>query len=242
MRGTGPEDSATFDESERDETALLVQSERAHLLAEAKSVKAPRPFRVTGRPEPVVDDLDDDETTVIGDVVDGRYRLLEVVGRGGMGTVFRAEQMLLGREMALKVLPHEQLQDRRLVSRFKREAQAMSRLSSPHTVRVHDCGHSGSLLYLAMELLDGESLADVLAREGLLSWPRTCDLLLQVCESLAEAHACGVVHRDLKPANIMLIQTPRKSDFVKVLDFGLVKVRSREVDSRRAPEVTIVGA
>ena len=121
-------------------------------------------IRITGRklsngPVPTGD-------VVLGDVIDGRYRLIDVLGEGGMGTVFRVEQVLLGREMALKILPHEHQQDRQLVSRFMREAQAMSRLSSPHTVRVHDCGQSGSLLYLAMELLDGESLARILEREG----------------------------------------------------------------------------
>jgi len=223
-RGPTREPSASFDDAERDETALLIQSEAAMRRRHASESGGLRPFRVTGNPEPEIDEEGELRAMGIGEVLDGRYKLLEVIGRGGMGTVFRAEQILLGREMALKVLPHEQLQDRKLVSRFKREAQAMSRLSSPHTVRVHDCGYTGSLLYLAMELLDGESLATVLAREGALGWPRACDLLLQICESLAEAHACGVVHRDLKPANIMLVQTPRKADFIKVLDFGLAKV------------------
>ena len=180
------------------------------------------PIRITGRrisngPVPAGD-------VVLGDVIDGRYRLIDVLGEGGMGTVFRVEQVLLGREMALKILPHEQQQDRQLVSRFMREAQAMSRLSSPHTIRVHDCGQTGSLLYLAMELLDGESLARVLDRQERLAWPYACTLLLQICESLAEAHACGVVHRDLKPENIMLVKGGRQKDFVKVLDFGLAKV------------------
>ena len=161
--------------------------------------------------------------TMIGEIIDHRYRVLAILGRGGMGTVYRVEQVHLGRQMALKVLHETLLSERSLVSRFMREARAMSRLSSPHTVRVHDCGQSGSRLYLAMELLIGTSLAKEL-ESGPMPWRRALSILLQMCDSLGEAHRFGVVHRDLKPDNVILLKEGPTPDLVKVFDFGLAKV------------------
>lgn len=157
-------------------------------------------------------------------LIDGRYRIIERIGQGAMGAVYQVEQIHLGRTMALKVLHDKLLQDRKLVARFMREARAMSLLSSQHTVRVYDCGQVDGVLYLAMELLQGDPLDQVLKRVGRMQWRRVVRILVQVGTSLAEAHACGVIHRDLKPANIMLLRGGLTPDFAKVLDFGLAKI------------------
>ena len=159
----------------------------------------------------------------------GSYELERPLGRGGMGEVWRARHALLGRPIAIKVIKASALSDDPamvdvLLKRFAREAQAMSRLSSPHTVQVHDFGTTddGSFYY-AMELLDGVDLRTLVERSGPLPPERVVYLLLQACESLAEAHRAGLVHRDVKPANLHLCRVGIRTDFLKVLDFGLVK-------------------
>ncbi|PKN57882.1 MAG: hypothetical protein CVU56_08620 [Deltaproteobacteria bacterium HGW-Deltaproteobacteria-14] len=159
----------------------------------------------------------------------GSYELVEVLGRGGMGEVWRARHRLLGRPGAVKVIRTGALSDdpdtvAMLLKRFAREAQAMSRLSSPHTVQVHDFGTSDDgAFYYVMELLDGLDLRTLVERHGALPPERVVYLLLQACESLAEAHRAGLVHRDIKPANLHLCRVGIRVDFLKVLDFGLVK-------------------
>ncbi len=170
-------------------------------------------------------DLDSERSAYIGKLIDGRYLVKSLIGRGGMGAVYRVEQIHLRKHMAMKLL-HENLVGRKqLVSRFTREARAISRLSSAHTVMVFDFGRWGEVFYLVMELLRGEALDAMLNREGPLDAERTTHLLLQMCDSLAEAHKHGIVHRDLKPENVMLIEGAPHDDFVKILDFGLAKVK-----------------
>lgn len=174
-----------------------------------------------------VDDGEDDEerSAYIGKLVDDRYMVKSLIGRGGMGAVYRVEQIHLRKEMAIKLL-HENLVSRKqLVSRFTREARAISRLSSPHTVMVYDFGRWGEVFYLVMELLEGEALDAALQREGPFPADRTTAIVLQMCDSLAEAHRQGIVHRDLKPENVMLLNNAPHPDFVKILDFGLAKVK-----------------
>jgi serine/threonine-protein kinase len=175
---------------------------------------------------------------LIGVVVAERYRIKEPIGRGGMGVVYRVEHARIGKLMALKLLTGELTRDPQQVARFKREAQMVSRLSHPNTVQVFDFGASDGLVYLAMEYLKGEDLGHLIRRIGPLGVERTLKIVIQVCSSLSEAHAKGMVHRDLKPENIIVMQGSEDEDLIKVLDFGLAKLREggelSEVTSRGA--------
>jgi hypothetical protein len=160
----------------------------------------------------------------------GSYRLGELLGRGGMGEVYLATHRMLARPAAIKLIRPETLagQDGGMaqlaVTRFRREAEAAARLRSPHTVELYDFGVTEDrTLYLVMELLDGLDLDSLVRQEGALPPARVIHILRQVCASLAEAHAGGLVHRDIKPANIHVGRLGLQHDFVKVLDFGLVK-------------------
>jgi predicted Ser/Thr protein kinase len=175
---------------------------------------------------------------LIGMVIAERYRILESIGRGGMGVVYRAEHARIGKLMALKLLTGELSRDPQQVARFKREALLASKLSHPNTVQVFDFGNSDTLVYLAMEFLRGEDLSKIIRREGSLSVERTAKVVIQICSSLAEAHDKGIVHRDLKPENIIIVKGQHGEDIVKVLDFGLAKLR----DSPELSDVTTRGA
>ena len=157
----------------------------------------------------------------------GSYRLVEKLGAGGMGEVWRARHQLLARPCAVKLIRPELLGERgrdEAVERFKREARTIARLSSPHTVRLYDFGVSetGSP-YFVMELLDGLDLQTLVQRFGPLPPERVVSLLRQACRSLAEAHQAGLLHRDIKPQNLLLCRQGLECDVVKVLDFGLAK-------------------
>lgn len=162
----------------------------------------------------------------------GSYQLVELLGHGGMGEVWRAQHRWLARHAAVKLVRPEVLgagadTDVRLIlRRFEREAQATASLSSPHSIRLFDFGttEDGSFYYV-MELLKGRNLESLVREFGPLPVERAVYLLRQVCHSLAEAHARGLVHRDVKPANIYVCRMGLDYDFVKVLDFGLVKLR-----------------
>lgn len=157
----------------------------------------------------------------------GAYRLVEKLGHGGMGEVWRAEHRALARPAAIKLMRPEMLhglpaRENSVVARFEREVQATARLTSPHTVAVYDFGATDDgRLYYVMELLHGLDAETVVTNFGPLPAERVIYLLRQVCESLGEAHAAGLVHRDIKPANLYLCTIGRLHDFVKVLDFGL---------------------
>ena len=171
---------------------------------------------------------------LIGQVVSDRYRLVGLLGRGGMGAVYRAEHVAIGKPVALKILHGTLGQRKEVLQRFRREAEAASKLMHIHTVQVFDYGHWRGLTYLVMEYLRGADLAAVIRQEGRLAWHRTMSIVAQVCDSLAEAHAMGIVHRDLKPENILLVPKAGHPDFVKVVDFGLAKIR----DDKQSLETT----
>ncbi len=161
---------------------------------------------------------------LIGRTFDRKYRVNELIGSGGMGSVYRATHLEMSREVALKVLDHGIAESDRQVQRFHFEARSSSRLQHPNTIRVYDFGRADDgRLYLAMELLKGETLADLMRREKRVPLVRTCHIIKQVCKSLAEAHQMGLVHRDLKPDNIFITEIFGERDFVKVLDFGIAK-------------------
>ncbi|MQA28824.1 MAG: protein kinase [Luteitalea sp.] len=160
----------------------------------------------------------------------GSYQLVERLGSGGMGEVWLARHRLLARPAAIKLMRPEVIggssPDRQseLHERFEREAQATSSLRSPHTIQLYDFGVADNgVFYYVMELLDGFDLEALVGRFGPLQVERAVHLLQQVCHSLAEAHAAGLIHRDIKPANVYVCRYGRDVDFVKVLDFGLVK-------------------
>ena len=172
----------------------------------------------------------------------GSYRLEEVLGKGGMGEVYRASHQMLARPAAVKLIRSEVLgrsspdHARVIVERFRREAQASASLRSPHTINLYDFGVSqDGTFFLVMEMLEGLDLERLVQRFGPQPADRTVHLLQQACESLAEAHARGLIHRDIKPSNIFVCRMGLAVDFVKVLDFGLVKALDEE---RHEPMLT----
>jgi len=166
---------------------------------------------------------------LIGKTFPGGYVLLELIGVGGMGRVYRAEQKALGRTVAVKVIHPHLHGEEGAAARFITEARAASRLNHPNVVGVIDFGRTGAaegnLLYLVMEFLRGRDLSRVAYEEGPLSFPRIVDVLKQTLSALDEAHHLGIIHRDVKPENIVLEPTRGGGDFVKVVDFGLAKLR-----------------
>lgn len=173
----------------------------------------------------------------------GSYELLEIIGRGAMGEVWRARHQLLARPAALKMIRSDRTpSDPRLLDRLWREARITARLSSPHTVRLFDYGVTeAGTCYFAMELLHGIDLQELVERTGPVSPERVIEIALEVCDSLNEAHALGLVHRDLKPSNLFQCQVGRRDDLIKVLDFGLVRL-SRPLGEQSADDsTTIVG-
>jgi serine/threonine-protein kinase len=159
----------------------------------------------------------------------GGYRLAEQIGSGAMGEIWRGRHNLLAREAAIKIVRPEMLnvpvdQAEQMLHRFNQEAQATAALESPHTVKLFDYGiNDEGVFYYVMELLDGIDLDTMVAKYGSVPCERVIFLLRQVCHSLAEAHAGEMIHRDIKPANIFTCRKGRDYDFIKVLDFGLVK-------------------
>jgi len=155
---------------------------------------------------------------LVGQEVDG-YRILEVLGRGGMGVVYRAENLSLGRIEALKVIAPALVQDAQFLRRFRMEAQALAQIHHPNIVTVFAQRHAAMGVYLTMEYVEGQTLADVLDARGPLPWTEAWPLMKQLLQAFAYAHECGIIHRDIKPRNIML--TPEGA--VKVMDFGLAR-------------------
>jgi serine/threonine-protein kinase len=189
-------------------------------------------------------DAGDRTTTsaMLGMVVADRYKLIAHLGDGGMGSVYKAEHIRMGKALAVKVLRGDFARDPAAVERFRSEARIVSRLSHPHTIAVFDFGEIEALggFYLAMEYVPGHDLATILRQEGAFHESRVADIAQQILGSLAEAHEAGIVHRDMKPGNVMLMQTRPGEDFAKVLDFGIAKLRD-EVAVAQTSAGSIVG-
>ncbi|HMF11244.1 MAG TPA: serine/threonine-protein kinase, partial [Gemmataceae bacterium] len=151
-----------------------------------------------------------------------QLEILELLGQGGMGAVYKARQPKLDRLVAVKILPPEWGKDPAFAERFAREARALARLTHPHIVAVHDFGENDGLFYLVMEFVDGANLRQVL-QEGRLKASEALAIVPQICDALQYAHEEGVVHRDIKPENILLDSKGR----VKIADFGLAKLLNR---------------
>ena len=175
------------------------------------------------------------------DVLDNKYQVEQLLGKGGMGEVYRATHLGTKRTVAVKVI-HPQLSAYdQFVARFRREAEAAGRLRHPNVVDVTDFGiaqtTNGPVAYLVMEYLDGCTLAEIVAEEGALPIAWVIDILEQVCAAVEEAHRAGIIHRDLKPDNIWLEPNGRGGYTVKVLDFGLVKLGDREEIGRASTPI-----
>lgn len=174
--------------------------------------------------------LDGDGSELIGVVIDGRYRLDATLGRGGMGLVYRATHVGLRRQVAVKILHPSLAASPEVRNRFEREALAVGRVDHPNCVATYDVGRlpDGSL-YLAMELLEGKSLADVLENEGQIAPGRALHILAHMLRGLSSIHQAGLIHRDIKPENIFLVRHGEDMDFAKILDFGIAKPISGEL-------------
>jgi len=169
---------------------------------------------------------------LLGRVFDHRYELRAVLGEGGMGTVYRAWQMSVDREVAIKVIHPKLAAVRAVAKRFLREARLASRLNQANIVNVYDFGQSDDgILYLVMELLRGHPLARELEPRRPLPLRRITTIAAQICDALDAAHGQGIIHRDLKPHNIVLLDEPPGRDLIKILDFGLAKSLSHETTS-----------
>jgi serine/threonine-protein kinase len=163
---------------------------------------------------------------LVGQMLTDRYRIDERISEGGMGTVYRATHVLMDKRVAIKVLHPSLAADDKIVARFSREARAASRISHPHALNVTDFGESESgVVYLVMEYLDGRTLKEVIHADGPMPLARVVEIIKQVAGALDAAHGEGVVHRDLKSDNIMLMESQNGSDWAKVLDFGIAKIK-----------------
>ena len=164
-------------------------------------------------------------TNLTGMVVDGRYEVISKLASGGMGDVYRARHVELGKLMVLKVMRPHLSDDPDIVARFKREAVSASRIGHQNIVDISDFGRTDEgRFYFVMEFLDGPTLADVMRRERVLHVSRAVNVGVQIARALGAAHALGIVHRDLKPENVILLKRGTEGDFVKVVDFGVAKV------------------
>jgi serine/threonine-protein kinase len=161
---------------------------------------------------------------LVGQVLADRYHIMKKLGEGGMGQVYLAEHVKMGRRSAIKVMNPSMVHDPDAVARFNREAANASRISDSHVCAIYDFGETpDGLIYLAMEFIEGEPLTELIRQEGALPVARAADIAIQVAAALQAAHDLGIVHRDLKPDNIMLTRSRDGADAVKVVDFGLAK-------------------
>jgi len=174
---------------------------------------------------------------LIGRTIADRYFIKELLGVGGMGRVYIAEHVALGRKSAVKVINPSLANSAEAISRFNREAANASRINHPNVAQIYDFGESDGVLYLAMEFIEGEALAATIERLGPIPAPRAANITMQVADALAAAHQLGIVHRDLKPENIMIGRKHDGGDWVKVVDFGIAKT----IETEKNQNVTTAG-
>jgi len=180
---------------------------------------------------------------LLGQLLDNKYLIQERLGVGGMGTVYRAMHLLIDRPVAVKVLNQRFVGDEAAEIRFRREAKATGRLQHANAVTATDFGHtSDGYVYIVMELLEGQTLREVLAREAPLETARAVSIMLQATAAVAAAHDAGIIHRDLKPANVFIVRRADMPVIVKVLDFGIAKLASETLEEGDNETLTVVGA
>jgi serine/threonine protein kinase len=178
---------------------------------------------------------------LVGATVSGRYKIVRRIGEGGMGVVYEAEHVALGKHVALKVLREDFTRKSDLVERFKQEARSASIIGHENIIDVSDFGETDAGgIFFAMELLRGEDLADVLQRETRLPLDRAARIITQMCRALHAAHQKGIIHRDMKPENVFLLQKDDRRDFVKVLDFGIAKMTTLDAEGRRLTQTGVI--
>lgn len=173
---------------------------------------------------------------LLGMVVEGRYKIQSVIGQGSAGTVYRAVQELIGREVAVKVLHDYLVSDDEFIKRFKQEAKASSRLNHPNIITIYDFGvipQGGGRPYIAMDLLNGTPLSDVIAEVNHIDPVDAVPIFTQVCSAFGEAHRQGVVHRDIKPENIVLVERGGVKNFPIVVDFGIARLIQDESEQAK---------
>src|SRR5579872_6070880 len=197
-----------------------------------------RPSRGRGAPA-----MNDSPPPVSG-LVAGKYEVLRLIGRGGMGSVWEGRHASLGTRVAVKFIDHEYADSEEAKARFVTEARAAAAIESKHAIQIFDHGVTDDgRPYIVMELLVGEALDKRIERLGTLSLGETARILLHVCRALQRAHEAGVVHRDLKPENIFLVRTPDDDDEIaKVLDFGIAKFKKLDGQSSGLTSSTKTGA
>lgn len=178
------------------------------------------------------------EGSLVGTIVADRYRITSRIGAGGMGTVYKAEHIRMKRQCAIKVLRGRLLTDTEAVQRFQREAENASQLSHPNVAQIYDFGEHGKIVYLAMEFIDGESLAGLLQRQPAIHPDIAADIIAQSAAALEAAHTHGVLHRDVKPDNIMLAKQADGTYLVKLVDFGIA--RAMTSDEQRVTKTGLV--
>jgi hypothetical protein len=179
------------------------------------------------------------ESELVGSIIADRYLVIRKLGEGGMGQVYLAEHVKMGRKSAVKVMNPRMVNDADAISRFNREAANASRITHQHVAAVYDFGETPEgLIYLAMEYVEGEPLTDIVQRDGALAPERAGEIVRQAGEGLAVAHDMGIVHRDLKPDNIMIAKHRDGSDFVKVVDFGIAK--AADVEAQKVTRTGLV--
>lgn len=162
---------------------------------------------------------------MVGKIIGDKYEVLETIGGGGMGMIYKAKHILMKRIVAIKMMHPQYVSSASNLKRFQQEAQAASALSHPNILAVFDFGLTpAGAPFLVMDFLEGTNLAEVLDEVGLLPASRATNIFAQACAGLAHAHSKGVIHRDLKPGNIMLVEFDQRKDFVKIVDFGIAKV------------------
>ncbi len=185
-----------------------------------------------------------EEEVIVGTTIGGRFRIDSRIAAGGMGVVYKAEQVPLGRPVAVKILraPNDPRMDESFSKRFLLEAAAVANLAHPHTIVVHDYGRDGEVLYFAMEFLEGATLTGRVRKKGPMPPAEAIHVGKQIASSLQDAHEAGLVHRDLKPGNVMLISRGGDPNYVKVLDFGLVKMVSTEENAALTQSGIMLGS
>lgn len=182
-----------------------------------------------------------EQDPLIGTVLDERYLIDSVVGRGGMGVVYKAHQQNMDKEMAIKMLYSHKVAEPEAIKRFHREAKTVSQVRHHHIINLYDFGMYQGQPYLVMDFLEGKSLKSVLKDEGPLAFERAGKIFDQVLQALASAHSCDVVHRDMKPENIMLSRQNNQEDWVTIVDFGLSKLKEASGINDEQMQVTKVG-
>ncbi|MCA9538245.1 MAG: serine/threonine protein kinase [Myxococcales bacterium] len=192
----------------------------------------------------MTDKPNDDKHSLIGRTIDhGRYEITRLIGEGGMGRVYEARQVSMNRLVALKILRTQLASDEQLLARFQQEALSISRLRHPNTITIYDYGKTeDDLLFMAMELLGGQSLFSILRKEKRMALPRALHIMDQVAGAVGEAHQLGIVHRDLKPENIQVDHVASDPDFAKVLDFGIAKIVGGDGRNAEGKTLTLAGS